>query len=569
MENKQIIKLIKQTTKLMELYGENDFKIRSYNSAIFNIEKANLRLADLSEDELSNIDGIGKSIAGSLNEIIQSGEYTYLNELTAKTPKGVLEMLQLSGFGPKKVKLIWEKLEIETLEELVEACKKDQIAQLKGFAKKTQEQLLEAAEFTISNRGKLHFREAEKLANDLKEQMAQMEGVGQVEVTAEVRRKMPVISAVEMLVVTDQKAAVIKYFKALPEFDIQAKLSGPLKLALQHNHYGIEVLIHFCKAEDFINELYRSSANPLHLSLSWKEGETIYDALKEQAFPSEEAIFQSLDIPFIPVELREGLWEQAMIEQDGIPQLVEMQDLKGIMHNHSTYSDGAHSLRQMAEYCKELGYEYLGISDHSKTAVYASGLTEDAVKKQHAEIDELNKELAPFKIFKGIESDILNDGSLDYSEEVLASFDFIVASIHAQLNMDEQKATERLIKAIANPYTTMLGHPTGRLLLKRKGYPINHKAVIDACAEHGVIIEINAHPWRLDLDWKHVRYALEKGVKISINPDAHEQKGYHDMYYGLCVGRKAGLTAKDTFNAFDKATVEAHFKARKERAKTI
>jgi DNA polymerase (family 10) len=245
--------------------------------------------------------------------------------------------------------------------------------------------------------------------------------------------------------------------------------------------------------------------------------------------------------------------------------VVEYKHLKGILHNHSTYSDGKNTLEEMALYCKELGFEYLGISDHSKSAFYANGLYEEKVRKQQEEVDRLNKKLAPFRIFKGIESDILHDGSLDYDAPVLASFDFIVASVHSGLKMDEQKATQRLVRAVENPYTTILGHPTGRLLLRREGYPINHKKVIDACAANGVVIEINANPWRLDMDWHWVPYALEKGVMISINPDAHQRDGYHDMVYGLHVARKGGLLRHMTFNALSAEEIEHYFIKKKSR----
>ena len=261
--------------------------------------------------------------------------------------------------------------------------------------------------------------------------------------------------------------------------------------------------------------------------------------------------------------MREGFGEVAQAKEHKIPDLLENSDLKGILHNHSTYSDGKHSLRQMAEHCKSLGYEYLGISDHSRTASYAGGLEIEKVLKQHAEIDLLNQELAPFRIFKGIESDILADGSLDYPEDVLKSFDFIVSSVHSILNMEKRRATDRLIRAITNPFTTILGHPTGRLLLRREGYPVDHKAIIDACAAHHVVIEINANPWRLDLDWRWVRYAMDQGVKLSINPDAHEMDGYADMKYGVLVGRKGGLTKEMTLNALSREEIASYFAARK------
>ena len=291
----------------------------------------------------------------------------------------------------------------------------------------------------------------------------------------------------------------------------------------------------------------------------------MHQYLLDQEIESEEAAYKAFDSQYIEPELREGTFEIDLASKDELPNLLELKELQGPFHNHSNYSDGNNTIRQLAEYCISQGYAYLGLSDHSKSAFYANGLQEFQIIKQHEEIAELNKELGPFKIFKGIESDILNDGSLDYAPDVLASFDFIVASVHSNLNMDREKATQRLLKAIENPYTTFLGHPTGRLLLRRKGYPIDHKKIIDACAKHDVIIEINANPWRLDLDWPWVNYALEQGVILSINPDAHEIEGFDDMKYGVYMGRKGGLTKEKTFNAWGLERVEKYLKERKER----
>ena len=272
---------------------------------------------------------------------------------------------------------------------------------------------------------------------------------------------------------------------------------------------------------------------------------------------TEEAVFEKAALPYLAPELRD---DNRWLEAATPPKLVTEKDVKSVMHLHTTYSDGLHSLRDMALYSKELGYEYMGLTDHSKSAFYANGLKPERVLAQMEEVDELNKELAPFKIFKGIESDILYDGSLDYEEDILKKFDFIIASVHSVLKMDKEKATTRLIRAIENPYTTILGHPTGRLLLSREGYPIDHKKVIDACAANKVILELNANPVRLDLDWTWIPYALEKGVKISINPDAHSKEGIHDIRYGVLAARKGGLTAEMCFNNLGLKEFEAFLK---------
>ncbi|HWK98367.1 MAG TPA: hypothetical protein VNQ55_00405, partial [Parapedobacter sp.] len=283
-------------------------------------------------------------------------------------------------------------------------------------------------------------------------------------------------------------------------------------------------------------------------------------------FDSEEAIYKSVGLPYIQPELREGNNEITLAKNSALPNLVSYADLRGTLHNHSTYSDGVNTLEEMALYCRdELQLEYLGICDHSRAAVYAKGMNIERVQEQWVEIDTLNANLAPFRIFKGIESDILGDGSLDYPDEILAGFDFVVASIHSNLKMDKERATDRLIKAIENPYTTILGHPTGRLLLSRPGYPLDYQRIIDACAAHGVIIEINANPLRLDLDWHWQRYAIEKGVLLSINPDAHRNSGFHDMQYGVHVARKGGVPPHNCLNTFSVDAIADYFNQRKRR----
>ncbi|OYX93674.1 MAG: DNA polymerase/3'-5' exonuclease PolX, partial [Sphingobacteriia bacterium 35-40-5] len=326
---------------------------------------------------------------------------------------------------------------------------------------------------------------------------------------------------------------------------------------------GIKIKLSFVKKAELGWELISQTGNPEHV-------ETLRAMLKgsDVSGKSEEEIYELAGLPFIEPELREGNGEFKLAESNSLPDLIQYSDLKGSLHNHSTWSDGIHTLEEMALFCKnDLKLEYFGICDHSKSAFYANGLNETRLAAQQREIDELNKKLSPFRIFKGIESDILYDGSLDYSNDVLASFDFVVASVHSILNMNEEKATERLIKAIENPYTTILGHPTGRLLLSRSGYPIDHKKVIDACAENQVIIEINANPLRLDLDWRWHQYAISKGVLLSINPDAHRKEGFNDMKYGTFVARKGGLSKENCLNAMNLDQISILFEQKKKKQK--
>lgn len=561
MTNEQILDTLQQLASLMELHGENDFKIRGYQSAIFNLEKSTADLSSLSAAELEKLPGVGKSIAAAIFELAQSGELASLQKLREATPAGVIEMLDIKGIGPKKIRLIWKELAIETIEDLRAACEQHKIALLKGFGEKTEENILKALTFTSAQKGKLRYADAEKIWQPLLQAIQKQFPDCILSESGPIRRRWEVIDAIICVIGTTQAPAIREFLANQSNLEHYPTKSSPYYWRGEKKNHQIPVEIRFCSPEEFPSVLMKTTGNGLHLHQIKNETESLFQYLQHTHISDETAAYAHFGLPFIAPELREGLGETLAGAES--PALVELSDLKGILHNHSTYSDGKHNLEEMASYCKELGYEYLGISDHSKSAFYANGLNEDRIVQQHQEIDALNAKLAPFKILKGIESDILNDGSLDYDDKVLASFDFIVASIHSNLKMTEQKATERLLKAIANPYTTMLGHPTGRLLLQREGYPIDHKVVIDACAQHQVVIEINAHPWRLDLDWRWVRYALDQGVMLSINPDAHEKAGYKDMYYGLLVGRKGGLHKAMTFNALSLAEMEAYLQKKK------
>ncbi|MBD0403140.1 DNA polymerase/3'-5' exonuclease PolX [Flammeovirga sp. EKP202] len=559
MTNKDIIKKFRLTTSLMELHGANPFKTRAYSSAIQSMENAGTPLISLDQDGLIEV-GLSKTMAEKLLVLFETGTFKELEELKEKTPEGVIEMMGLSGVGPKKIATLWKELEIDSLEKLKAACEENKVQTLKGFAAKTEAKILQQVLFLQENRKRMHYAKAEVVANDFID-FLQTKNI-KVATAGALSLHREVVETFQFTIAAESSSRLIEDLKDYDGVSIDLERSIPLTLrgTIGENESELEIFV--ASPDEFLKLSFQKSATVQHLQLQKEGNMSLAEVLRKEEVNSVKEIYEKAGLPFFPTPLREGLFDEDFVK-NGIPELVQDSDLKGSLHNHSDYSDGQNTLREMAVYLKEQGYEYLGISDHSKTAFYANGLSVERIEQQHKEIDELNKELAPFKIFKGIESDILSDGSLDYDDDVLATFDFVVSSIHSPLTMTKEKATERLIKAIEHPATTILGHPTGRLLLRREGYPIDHKAVIDACAKHGVVIEINSSPWRLDLDWRWAHYALEQGVKLSLNPDAHAVEGYADMHYGLLIGQKAGLTKDMTFNALSREEIEAYFQSRK------
>ncbi|MEO6883085.1 MAG: PHP domain-containing protein [Bacteroidia bacterium] len=527
MDTREILNELKLTAQLMELHNENSFKSAAIANATYKLGKAHVALDSPSLLEMEANPLIGKSLAGKIFELQTTGKLSELEALRKKTPEGIIEMLSIKGIGPKKIAAIWKELEIESVGELLYACHENRLVTLKGFGLKTQDQIKKSIEFSEGNAGKLHYSYALEIAEKIIFEIEKKNDIELISVTGELRRKNEVVDSIEILVGT------------LTEIDL-SDFEIPKTNAVK---------IIYCAPENYFFKLFETTGSLEHVSEL---------NVPSKNYFSEEEIYASLKMQYIEPELREGTNEIQLARENKIPKLIELKDLKGIIHNHTTYSDGTNTLREMAEYAKELGYEYLTICDHSKSAVYANGLQYERVLAQFQEIDKLNKELFPFKIFKGIESDILNDGSLDYDEKILEQFDIIVASVHSNLKMDEEKATQRLLKAIENPYTTILGHPTGRLLLSRPGYPLQMEKMIDACAENNVIMELNSHPYRLDIDWRWISYCIEKGVKISINPDAHYKGGYHDMIYGIGTARKGMLTKENCFNALSLSEMEKY-----------
>ena len=532
MNNDDITDALEITAKLMELHNENPFKTKAYTNAAYKLSKLRYDFEGKSQQDIESIEGIGKGISAKIFELLTTGTTPELKKLLEITPAGVVEMLGIKGLGPKKVRQLWMELQVESIGELLYACNENRLITLKGFGEKTQAQVKQNIEFKLSNTNKFHYASLEKPVANLVDFILKQQSELQIAVVGQLARKCEIIDKIEILI------------------------DGELSTDISEAEKTIPLKINFitCEPGEFFYHYVELTSTPEHLE------KINFNSLDTKEFSDDSEIYEALNLQYIEPELREGLSEVSLAKNHSIPQLIELSDLKGILHNHSTYSDGVHTLKEMSDYCRELGYSYFGICDHSKTAFYANGLPIDRVVDQHYEIDKLNSGYTDFKILKGIESDILNDGSLDYPDEILKTFDFIVASVHSNLKMTEEKATERLIKAIENPYTSILGHPTGRLLLARNGYPINHKKVIDACVANKVSIELNAHPYRLDIDWRWIPYCLEKGVMISINPDAHHREGFHDMYYGVCVARKGMLDKENCLNALSLDNLLLSFK---------
>jgi len=510
--------------KLMDIHGENSFKTKSYSVAAYTLEKLPSPLRELPPGKITSIKGIGDAIGKKIQEILQTGELSLLQQYISSTPPGVIEMLHIKGLGPKKIATIWKEMEIESVGELLYACQENRLLLFKGFGEKTQQNVREAIEFRLRHVGSHLFADIEDYALLLDAQLKKTFPTEQWALTGDFRRQLEVITRLQWITT------------ALPE-TTQAFLTT--------NAPDEVVAIEFIHTtpEDFTRTLFETSCSSEFLQ-AWRE------KIHTPHYISEESLFESANLPFIPPFRRE---QKIILEQAALPlsPVIETTDIRAIIHSHSKWSDGSNTLGEMAAACIEKGFEYLVISDHSKTAFYANGLKEDRLREQHAEIDELNRKLAPFVIFKSIESDILNDGALDYSDDILSTFDLVIASVHSNLKMNEEKAMMRLLRAIENPYTTILGHLTGRLLLSRPGYPVDHKKIIDACVANKVAIELNAHPRRLDMDWRWIGYALDKGALISIDPDAHSTAGYKDIRYGVLAAQKAGLTPEHNLSSFN------------------
>ncbi len=555
MDNYQIADNFTLLSKLMDIYGENSFKSKSYSAAAFAIEKSPVQLSEIPKENIASIKGIGTSSAQKIIELLETGQLKSLNDIIFMTPPGVVEMLNIKGLGPKKIHTIWKEMEIESIGELLYACKENRLKLYKGFGEKTQQNVIEIIGFYLNNKGSHLYAGIENIVPQIEEHLLNSFAGKRVLLTGNFKRQLPTIDELEFVIEANEET-IEKIMLGQEGFSLKERREDCI---IYNNSLGLDVKIYWTGEKDFIHKYIVTSSSAAF-------SEALFSITDRENIKDEIACFTSAKLPFIPAPMREDPALINLLSAGLLPEVIQLDDIKGIIHCHSNWSDGSNTVEEMALAAMERGMEYLVISDHSKSAFYAQGLFEEKIIAQHQYVDELNKKLHPFKIFKSIESDILNDGSLDYSNEVLATFDLVIASVHSNLKMSKEKAMTRLLKAIENPFTTILGHMTGRLLLSREGYPVDHEIIIDACAANNVVIELNASPSRLDMDWKYIQYALQKNVLISIDPDAHSIDALDYNKYGVLVAQKALLPKERNLSSFDLVQFEEYLKQRKARS---
>ena len=581
MTKNEIADVLTEIGMLLELKGENPFKIRAYQTgarALEGIEDAELNRL-VAAEELETVKGIGEALAQKITELHTTGKLEFFEKLKASIEPGLVDLVQIPGLGPKKIRALRDKLGVTTIAELTAACTDGRVAALDGFGEKTQEKILAG----IKNReayGKRHlWWDAWDIADPIVTGLRKLPQVKRAEAAGSLRRGMETVGDLDFIVSATEVEPVVEWFTKLPGVK-EVTARGETKASVRFDS-GVQADLRIVPDEQFVFALHHFTGSKDHnvqmrqralaqgLSLSeWglvpAEGEGTAKEKAERAqrkstITTEPELFAALGLRFIPPDLREGLGEIELAEKTDLPRLVEVGDLRGAFHNHTTASDGRNTLAEMTAAAEALGWDYLGIADHSKSSFQANGLSEERLLKQVGEIHALNASKR-FKthVFSGVECDILPDGRLDFEDDVLAKLDYMVASVHNAFSQELSVMTARVIRAIENPHTTMLGHLTGRLLLRREGYQIDAGKVIDAAIANEVIIELNASPWRLDMDWRLWRKAAEKGLLCSINPDAHETSGLSHVRAGVNSARKAGLTKEMVFNTRPLAAVKKY-----------
>ncbi len=587
MDKAGIVETLEKIATLLELKSENVFKIRAYQNAARSLETWGGNTTELQDDAvLASIPGIGKGIATVVKDLATAGTSPYFDDLRAELPPDILELFTLSGLGAKKVKALHEQLGVSSIAQLQEACAADRVAQLAGFGKTTQEKLARSIADRAKHAGTFTLGaiavEAETLRNDL----AALDDALQVCIAGSYRRRKEIVRDLDFIVATNAPAEISQAFATHPLVE-SVLLQGETKTSVRLRS-GIQCDLRVVTSAEYPFALNYFTGSKEHnvvarsraLQRGWTLNEyrlgpaPVDPAAKRKrkavaAIPEirEEAdLYRALDLDYIAPELRENAGEFEAAEEGRLPQLIEKENLRGIFHCHTTASDGRNSLEEMAEAAQELGLQYFGIADHSRSSIQAHGLDEARLRVQMATIRRLNAERKDFRIFSGVECDILRDGSLDFPDELLAELDYVVASVHSAFTLPEAEMTERVIRALQNPFVTILAHPTGRLLLRREGYAIDIPAVIEAAAATGTWIEINAAPKRLDLDWRWWPLAKEKGVKCVINPDAHGIERLQDVWFGVGVARKGWLTKAEVVNCLPLGKMEAELSRKRRKS---
>ena len=573
--------LLAEIAMLLEVVGGNPFRAKAFQSASRWLETSGADLPALAAaGELRTLRGVGEGIAGVLAELVATGTSRMLEELRAETPVGLFDVMRIKGVGARRGRTLYRDLGIDSLEKLEEAASLGRLATLPGFGAKTEQKILEGVAFVRQMRGRRRFFQAVEPAAALLEMVESLSGVTAVSAAGQVRRRLEVVDSIDIVAAARKPETVLAAFRLLQgvaRADSDAVADRRAEVVLAD---GLRATLVCVKPPEYATALLFATGSEGHLAqlAARADGmklrlapEGVFQGKKRLALADEAAVYRALGLDFVPPELREGWGEVEAAAEGRLPTLVDVDDLRGTFHCHTTYSDGRASVAEMAAAARERGWRYLGIADHSQSAGYAGGLPPTAVKRQHREIDAWNVEHGGkgkkrFRLFKGVESDILADGRLDYADNVLRSFDYVVGSVHSNFGLDEAAQTRRLIRAVSDPRITMLGHATGRLLLRREGYAVDVRAVIDAAAEHGVCVEINADPNRLDVDWTHARYAAEKGVLVPINPDAHSTAALGNVAWGVNVARKAWLTAPQVLNTWDLDELEEFLAERKQKS---
>ncbi len=574
MTKDKVASILSEIALLLELKGESSFKIRAYENAARALLQLDEDLAELvKENRLGSIKGIGKALEQKITELITTGQLKYYEELKSQFPPGLFDLLRIPGLGAKKVRALYETLGITSVGELEYACKENRLVGLPGFGQKTQENILKGIDYCRLSSDKHLLHEAGAAAYDIQSRLKECPEVQEVSIAGSLRRQKELIKDIDLLVASDEPDVVMDFFVSLPGVEHITGKGGTKASVRMKSGIGVDMRVvskaqypyalhHFTGSKE-----HNAKLRHIAKSLGFKLNEYGLWRLEDDSLvpcSSEAEIFARLGMTYIPPELREDMGEIESALNGSIPNLVKLSDLKGVMHVHTRYSDGSNTIAELVREAKQQGYSYLGISDHSRSAFYAGGLREDEIKRQHEEIDAFNEKDKDFYIFKGIESDILPDGSLDYEDRILDRFDFVIASVHSRFKMDACSMTKRILAALDNPYTTILGHPTGRLLLSRDGYSLDLDAILEKARERGVIIEINANPYRLDLDWRYVKKAMEMGIRLAVCPDAHSLSEISYMIFGVAMARKGWCEKDVIINCLEAEQLKVVLQRRKE-----